>query len=166
MKTRSFERDFRFLFCLVLAGAVFVSAVPSNSSADEQPPLNQYGVRSWSPYVAKQVWQDGRLLEMVVVPPCPPPKNFRGEAVKLPASDIARGVNIIPDMPAFNWCYGCSATSAGMAMGHFDRNGYPNMYMGPSNGGVCPLNNEDFWANTAYSLVTCGNCPPSSSVIG
>jgi hypothetical protein len=46
-----------------------------------------------------------------------------------------------------------------MAMGHYDRTGYPNMYTGPANGGVCPLNNEDFWANTTYPSVTCGNCP-------
>ena len=42
-------------------------------------------------------------------------------------------------VPTSTWTYGCSATSAGMLFGFYDRNGYPNMYTGPANGGVAPM---------------------------
>jgi len=163
MKTRSFERSLRFFCCIVLMGAGFMSAVLSVGAAQDQPPLNQYGVRSDNPYLIRQIWENGKLIDMVYVPPCPPPENFKAEAVEIPEPSIALGKNSIPDMPAFNWCYGCSATSAGMAMGHFDRNGYPNMYSGPANGGVCPLNNEDCWANASPTI---GECPLVATHMG
>jgi hypothetical protein len=110
-----------------------------------------------------QRWVNGKIIEVVIVPPCPPPENYRGKGVELPALNIALGINIIPEVPAFNWCYGCSATSAAMAMGHYDRTEYPNMYIGPSNGGVCPLNNETFWANASPTI---GECPLSATHAG
>jgi PKD repeat protein len=45
------------------------------------------------------------------------------------------------EAPTSDWTYGCTATSAGMFFGYFDRIGYSNMYTGPANGGVCPLSN-------------------------
>jgi hypothetical protein len=73
--------------------------------------------------------------------PSPPP-----DSAGLPASPViertsAAGATLI-DVPAFDWCYGCSATSAAMLFGYYDRNGFPNMYDGPANGGVCPLTNS------------------------
>ena len=70
-----------------------------------------------------------------------PPKIHRKSAVSLPERNIAAGINILPNVPAFDWSYGCSPTAAAMMMGYYDNNGYPNMYTGPANGGVCPLNN-------------------------
>ncbi len=46
---------------------------------------------------------------------------------------------ILTDVPTTTWTYGCAPTSAGMIFGYYDRNGYPNMYTGPCNGGVAPL---------------------------
>jgi hypothetical protein len=46
---------------------------------------------------------------------------------------------ILNNVPTSRWTQGCSATSAGMLFGYYDRTGYPNMYTGPTNGGVCPL---------------------------
>jgi len=58
------------------------------------------------------------------------------------------------DVPTLDWSYGCSATSASMYFGYFDRNGFPNMYTGPTNGGVFPLTNA-VWGT--------GECPLSAS---
>jgi hypothetical protein len=46
---------------------------------------------------------------------------------------------ILPNVPSSQWTYGCGPTAAGMLFGYYDRIGYPNMYTGPCNGGVCPL---------------------------
>jgi subtilisin-like proprotein convertase family protein len=48
---------------------------------------------------------------------------------------------MLSEVPTSTWTYGCTATSAGMLMGYYDRHGYPNMYIGPANGGVAPLTN-------------------------
>jgi len=64
------------------------------------------------------------------------------------------GINTLSNVPAFDWCYGCSATSAAMMFGHYDNHNYTNMYAGPTNGGVCPMNNSVWGA---------GECPLSAT---
>jgi hypothetical protein len=72
--------------------------------------------------------------------PSPPP-----DPDNLPATPVVERTSaaavVLSGVPAFDWCYGCSATSAAMMFGYYDRNGFPNMYAGPANGGVCPLTN-------------------------
>ena len=46
---------------------------------------------------------------------------------------------LLSEVPTSSWTYGCSATSAGMLFGYYDRHGYPEMYTGPGNGGLAPL---------------------------
>ncbi|HCU56809.1 MAG TPA: hypothetical protein DF984_01020 [Anaerolineaceae bacterium] len=45
----------------------------------------------------------------------------------------------LPDFPSYSWVFGCSAVSAAMIAAYYDNNGYPNMYTGPTNGGVMPV---------------------------
>jgi hypothetical protein len=51
----------------------------------------------------------------------------------------APGDVVLPNVPTSTWTYGCSATSAGMIFGYYDRMGYANMYSGGTNSGVAPL---------------------------
>jgi hypothetical protein len=85
--------------------------------------------------------------------PSPPPDPDLLAARQVVERYSASSV-VLTDVPAFNWCYGCSATSAAMMFGFYDRNGYPYMYTGPTNGGVCPLTNAA-WGN--------GNMPLSAT---
>ena len=78
------------------------------------------------------------MIEMTIIdsPPRPP------AGVERPAVDVSRLNNKTTNLlavPTSTWTYGCTATSAGMIFGYYDRNGYSNMYTGPTNGGVCPL---------------------------
>ena len=75
---------------------------------------------------------------------------------------VAGAINILSDVPAFDWSYGCSATSAAMLFGYYDRIGYHNMYTGPTNDGVCPLDNSS-WGHTDWDSITCGECPLSAT---
>ena len=83
-----------------------------------------------------------------------PPEIIRAPAVSLPEPHIAAGINVLQNVPAFDWSYGCSATAAAMMMGYYDNNGYTNMYSGPVNDGVCPHNNS-VWGS--------GECPLSAT---
>ena len=89
---------------------------------------------------------DGKtLLKSIISSPPQPPPGFEVQrpAVSLPKPDIAAGVNVLT-VPAFTWVFGCSAVSGSMVAGYYDRNGYPNMYTGPTNGGLMPLNNSSW----------------------
>jgi hypothetical protein len=77
-------------------------------------------------------------IEVLVIdgPPTPPPGYDPTPVEVVPATAVK-----LSDVPAFDWSYGCSATSGAMMAGYYDRTGYDDMYTGPNNGGVCPLNN-------------------------
>ena len=60
------------------------------------------------------------------------------------------------DIPAYDWQYGCFGTACGILMGYWDRNGFPNLYTGPTAGGVAPLTDagtnagiRSLWASEA-----------------
>ena len=77
-------------------------------------------------------------IEMVVIDSPPtPPAGFDRPAVDISKLD-EKTTNILT-VPTSTWTYGCTATSAGMIFGYYDRNGFPNMYTGATNGGLCPL---------------------------
>ena len=57
----------------------------------------------------------------------------------------------IEDTPDYAWHRGCFGTASGNLMGFWDRNGFSNIYEGPANGGVAPLNSNG--SNSAiYSM--------------
>lgn len=57
---------------------------------------------------------------------------------QLAAADTPANV-WIQDTPAYNWHYGCYGAGSGMLFAYWDRNGYSNIYTGPTAGGVAPL---------------------------
>ena len=64
---------------------------------------------------------------------------------------------IIANVPAYDYSYGAAPTSGAMLAAYYDNNGYPNIYSGPTNGGVAPLTNADWGV---------GECPLSATHIG
>jgi uncharacterized repeat protein (TIGR01451 family) len=102
--------------------------------------------------------EDGTSIDETVIdgPPTPPPGYDRSVA-KIPDKGIKLlAASTLSDVPAFDWCYGCSATSAAMIAGYYDRTAYPNMYTGPTNGGVMPMD------NSAWGWMA-GECPLSAT---
>jgi hypothetical protein len=49
-----------------------------------------------------------------------PPKDIAAAAASVPDVHIQGVTNILSDVPAFDWSYGCSATSAAMLFGYYD----------------------------------------------
>ena len=110
----------------VTANALPLVVVASNGQ-------NPYLVRSFTD-------EEGQQIDEIIVPGRPP--KTKAPVVEVPKSDLAKGAIVLSNVPAFDWCYGCSATAAAMMFGYYDNYGYPNMYAGPANGGVCPLTNS------------------------
>ncbi len=107
-------------------------------------------------FVGRRTTHRGKIIEKIVVPPSPPPP-IRMVPMMAPMPSVQGGTNSLPDFPALNWCYGCSATSAAMMFGYYDAHGYPGFYVGPTNGGVFPTTNAA-WGH--------GECPLSASHLG
>ena len=63
---------------------------------------------------------------------------------------------MLTEVPDYSWYAGCFGTATGNLMGFWDRHGFPNMYTGPTSGGIAPLNSEganegirSMWASRA-----------------
>ncbi|MBA7483932.1 hypothetical protein ES707_19449 [subsurface metagenome] len=119
-------------------------------------------------YRVRTVVLDGISIDEIIIngPPTPPP-GFERTTVELPEPNIAAGINTLSNVPALDWSYGCSATSAAMIAGYYDRTLYSNMYAGATSGGVFPLPTDDtIWGSTAYGgtyPTTCMECPLSAT---
>jgi hypothetical protein len=108
------------------------------------------------------VLENGLSVDEVIIngPPTPPPGyDLERTPVDLPESEGALKTLTVP---AFNWVFGCSAVSGAMIAGYYDRNGYPNMYTGPTDGGVMPLNNSS-WPTWSDGFDTYPNLPLAAS---
>jgi transcriptional regulator CtsR len=107
---------------------------------------------SASPYQKIITDEGGKQITMAIFPVAP--AKIAVAVADVPEVHIAGVVNTLSNVPAFDWCYGCSATSAAMLFGYYDNTCCSNMYTGPTNGGVCPLNNS-VWGY--------GECPLSAT---
>jgi hypothetical protein len=94
----------------------------------------------------------GRQVDRIIVPGIPPEQRHPG-----PVAVPTRSTVMLDGVPAFDWSYGCSATSAAMMAGYYDRLNYTNMYAGSTNGGLMPLDNST-WGE--------GECPLSATHYG
>ena len=105
------------------------------------------------------VTEDGRVAYCIKVPGKPPDHFYAPPAV------YTRSTKTLPLVPAFNWSFGCSATSAAMIAGYYDNFGYPNMYLGPTNNGVMPMDNSS-WPDTTINGELRHQCPLSATCQG
>ena len=109
---------------------------------------------------------DGVQLRKSVI--SSPPKPPVGTALQRAAVSAAivpsklMGINTLT-APALDWFFGCSATSAAMIAGYYDRNGFSNIYTGPANGGVMPLDNSSWPAWTDAYGTSYSQCPLTAS---
>ncbi len=110
---------------------------------------------------------NGTLVDEFIIKGLPaPPPGFEVErqAVSLPKSGRAAGIRTLT-VPSFKSVFGCSAVCGAMIAGYYDRTGFPNMYAGPANGGVMPLNDIS-WPTWSDGFATYSNCPLVASQNG
>ncbi len=126
------------LFGIILIVAVLCLSFWVGFSPSVQAKVNNYFITH-----TVTVKNGVKLTQMIINgPPTPPPgMELERKSVKLPKSNPATGVVTLP-VPAYDWYFGCSATSGSMIAAYYDRNGYPNMYTGSTNGGVMPMTNS------------------------
>ena len=165
MHTKINDQIRKVLFRFMMGGiALFLSLGASGSLV-----AHAQAAGAQKPYytVNAVTASDGTLIDEVIIngPPAPPPGfDIQRQAVSLPKPDSAAGINILT-VPAFNWVFGCSAVSAAMIAGYYDQTVFPNMYTGPTNGGIMPMNNSS-WPTWSDGFATYPNCPLVASKNG
>jgi hypothetical protein len=153
MKCRRWAAPIITLFLLLTC---VVQLAPIPGLAISGPAWGEYLIRTYTD-------SSGRLVDEVIFPRKPP--DVTVQSAQLPDIHIAGAINTLSNVPTFRWSYGCSATSAAMLAGYYELLGYSNLYIGPTNGGACPLTNA-VWGSTIYPGVTCYECPLSASHLG
>lgn len=150
------SRTKRLITLLVLGLLLLSFGQPGQVFADQESPENPY-------YQVETVTlADGTEMAVATISgPPEPPAGFTREVVDSPELDP--NVTIISNVPAFDWSFGCSATSAAMIAGYYDRNGYPNMYAGPTNGSIMTLDNSSWGYWTDSNGDSRAQCPLSAT---
>lgn len=72
--------------------------------------------------------------------PSEPPVLYQRKAVDLTELDQGRAV-VLLDVPTYTWSFGSASTAAAMIAAYYDRTFFPDIYTGPTNGGVMPMDN-------------------------
>ena len=165
------------VFLLILPALLFHQANAAGDSGGTTV-VNQYGVATSNPYVVERFVSRGGEIDKVIVPgPPKPPEGFERPVANIPPPGTRAAADVIlADVPAIRWSFGCSATAAAMVFGYLDRIGFSDMYTGPTDGGVFPLNN-DVWPyydddlgtvllpGTPYDPDYYGTCPLSATML-
>lgn len=138
-----------------LLTVMLVLALGSLPTALAAPPDQTPPGQAPTPYFSVEAirLRDGTQLDRITINgPATPPLGYEEERkpVALPTPDQALATNSLP-VPTYSWIFGCSAVSASMIGAYFDRNGRSNIYTGPTDGGVMPLNNSVWptWTDSA-----------------
>jgi len=162
------RRIFSVLGVFLLAGIIFfypaISGTGVSKSVVSVGPIQQI-----NPHYSTQTitYSDGTSIDRNMINgPAKPPLGYEPASVFLPKPDKAMATNTLT-VPTYNWVFGCSSVSGAMILGYYDRNGYPNMYTGPANSGVAPLNNSTaYWPTWSDGFETYPNLPLAASKNG
>jgi hypothetical protein len=145
------------LFCLFN-----INALPQNIIATKQAKIDSSSKKNdgLEDYIkGRRIDKDGREIIEIIVPGTPP-KNYRAPVAKIPNS-----AKTIANVPAYDWSFGCTATSAAMISGYYDNMGFPNIYTGPTNNGVAPMDNSS-WGRVTINGEVRSKCPLSATMNG
>jgi len=137
----------------------------SVNASQESSSVQNLSANQTGKYLVAQYSVNGKQIDERITGPGLPPPGWSPESTRINASGIvafmASSLNA-DNIPTLKWSYGCSATSAAMYFGYYDRAGYPNMYTGPTNSGLFPLTNA-VWGTSSEGQ---GVCPLSASQNG
>ena len=120
MRKKVFQKIARGLIVI----ALLLSATNLTVFAQETPPpipTAEYFI------VETKVLYDGTSIDKILIngPPTPP-VGYERTTAALPEPNPEAGL-VTLSVPAYNWSFGCSATSATMIAAFYDRGYYPSM---------------------------------------
>jgi YD repeat-containing protein len=145
----------KLVFAVIMLVLVVINILlvnPLSSAQALQIPTPE--ITATGDYLESTVLDGNGISSIVINGPPHPPAGFEIERRQVSFSSIrSSSTSALLTVPAFSWLYGCAAVSGAMIAGYYDRNGYPNMYSGPTNGGVMPIDNSS-WPSWSDGSVT------------
>lgn len=134
-------KTFFSIFMAFLVSIALIGNAGAASLAQDPPPINGSSqIEVISPYYSIEhlTSPDGTQLTGSIIngPPQPLPEY---EAERQASMTTITPQGSLADFPSYDWVFGCSAVSSAMVAAWYDRGSYPNLYTGPTNGGVMPL---------------------------
>jgi len=158
-------KQFKYFWILILlivivSGSGFAQDKESGKMQNEEiirPENKPDGIGG---YIKKRIIDENGNEITTISYPGKPPANYRA-----PKALVPNTAKTLTNFPAYDWSFGCTATSAAMIAAYYDNNGYPNLYTGPTNGGVAPLDNSS-WGYTVINGEARALCPISASMNG
>lgn len=139
----------------------FVGSAGAAILAQDPPPINgSLQIEVISPYYSVQhlTTPDGTQLSgSIITGPSHPLPEYEAERQASMTTITPQGT--LASFPSYNWVFGCSAVSGAMIAAYYDRGSYPNLYTGPTNGGVMPLTDTS-WSTWSDGSETYPNNPP------
>lgn len=157
--TRGFKTFLSVLITILITFS-FIGSAGAASLAQDPPPVNGGSqIEVISPYYSIEhlTTPDGTQLSGSIItgPPHPLPE-YEAERQASMTSIAPQGT--LANFPSYDWVFGCSAVSGAMIAAWYDRGSYPNLYTGPTNGGVMPLTDTS-WSTWSDGSVTYPNNP-------
>ncbi len=116
--------------------------------------------------VEKIKTSNGKFLEkQIIAGPPRPPLGITRTTVNIPVPTSVEGIKIL-QVPTYKWSFGCSATAAAMIAAYYDRTNYPDIYTGPTNDGIMPMDNSVWpnWIDDSGDIRA--QCPLSATHLG
>ena len=147
-------RNGRLLFLTLLLWSIFISEGMVQAAEEGFPVVeNSLSIGGPTTYADMLTAEELEEIGLAVIdsPPTPPSDIMRAKAAVFPTSAV-----LLNEVPTSRWTYGCAATAAGMLFGYYDRNGYSDIYTGPTNDGNVPLTNLGQGQNPAEPIE--GSC--------
>lgn len=136
---------------------------PLVTAAPTQAPDNPVVTDTGNDYVTFKSIMQGNgatLTAMGIHGPSSNPLGATAEGATVVNPDPTSVVTLT--VPTMKWVFGCSAVSSAMIAGYYDRNGYPNIYTGPTASGVYPLTEASSWGTFTDSA---GHTYPNNPLI-
>jgi len=143
------------ILLLSITGSTFANPLPQEIIPNGDNPQ----IEIINPYYSIEylTTADGiPLLREIINGPSNPIPEYQAEREASMTTIEPEG--IIANFPSFDWVFGCSAVSSAMIAAYYDRGLYPNLYTGPTNGGVMPLTDTS-WPTWSDGFETYPNNP-------
>ena len=143
------------ILLLSITGSTFANPLPQEIIPNGDNPQ----IEIINPYYSIEylTTADGiPLLREIINGPSNPIPEYQAEREASMTTIEPEG--IIANFPSFDWVFGCSAVSSAMIAAYYDRGLYPNLYTGPTNGGVMPLTDTS-WPTWSDGFDTYPNNP-------
>ncbi len=152
MHTRSKAVLQKILSAVIIVAMLFIAFLASSMPAVH--------AQDGNPYFTSITVQKGdvSLEKDIISGPPTPPAGFEADRAVVDLEALPAGTSKTLTVPAYNWVFGCSSVSGSMIAAYYDRNGYSNMYTGPTNGQVMPLDNS-CWGTWSDGVDTYPNIP-------